>query len=132
MLIVHANEVQSLVGHAESLLVLLDIAGHFLGLFADSRLGLVLVLLQYLLFAFGRVAVDRGTDLQLLLVKSHDVVVVGYVLFEEGILMILISGYGIGAFDWLEDWVFEYPALAGVLDVLVHPAGELVVALLGL
>ena len=86
-LVVHSDEVEGLAGEVDTLLVLLDVAGHFLRLFLETRLSLVLVLLQDLLLALRRVLVDGRVCPQLLLVESHHVLVSRNVLLEEGVFL---------------------------------------------
>lgn len=86
-LVVHSDEVERLAGEVDTLLVLLDVAGHFLRLFLKTRLSLVLVLLQDLLLALRRVLVDGRVCPQLLLVESHHVLVSRNVLLEEGVFL---------------------------------------------
>lgn len=50
-LVVHSDEVEGLAGEIDALLVFLDVAGHFLRLFLETRLSLVLVLLKDLFLA---------------------------------------------------------------------------------
>lgn len=58
-LVVHPDEVESLAGKVDTLLIFLDVAGHFLSLLLETRFSLVLVLLEDLLLALRGVFVDR-------------------------------------------------------------------------
>jgi hypothetical protein len=62
MLIVHPDEIQGLLGHIESLFVFLYVGWHFGWLFPHPGFCLVLVLLQDLFLALGRVVVDGRTQ----------------------------------------------------------------------
>lgn len=111
------------------MLVLLNVVGHFVGVFLDSWLSLVLVLLEYFLLAFGGVAVNGGVDPQLFLVECHDVVVVRNVLLQEGVLLHFAL---LSLPHKPHVWVDKLPALRGVGCVLVEFAGESARALLRL
>lgn len=116
-LVVHSDEVEGLAGEVDTLLVLLDVAGHFLRLFLETRLSLVLVLLQDLLLALRRVLVDGRVCPQLLLVESHHVLVSRNVLLEEGVFLSDNRATGLHSFRRL---LLENSTLLRISGIFVH------------
>lgn len=86
-LIVHFDEIESLVGLGYPLFVLLDKARCSFEFFLNPRFSLILILFKNFLFANWGVS-TRRVHLQFVLVECHDVIVlIPFVFLQEGLVV---------------------------------------------